>query len=357
MEDWCKYWNETSHMFQPIENDVIPSSYRSLLLTTNVDNEDSQYTDPQLRVPWSGVIVGDDIWITQTATGSVRNYGLTGQPKNISFAILNQESRVLMEPTGIVSYGMESGQNGFIIGGPDRLPAEFLVVTRNGTIHAYNRSVDGASIALMEMSFISEGSSFTGAALIDGRLWIADFGANRVLVVNPDWSVSEDFDIQDWDMYEAIPEGYAPYNVSLVDDRVLVSYSLVGPGGFPAKSVGSGYISAFTKGGEFIQRLVSGGSLVAPYGMVGVPSEWAQPSGSWMVANGGHTGSVTIYDRNGNFLQRISDASGVPIYFPPLMGLFVNEKHNHKSVYWLGSVVNRNATRKSYLGAISSCRN
>jgi uncharacterized protein (TIGR03118 family) len=164
------------------------------------------------------------------------------------------------------------------------------------------------------------GASFFGLTIKDlgsaSQLYAADFGNNRVDVFNNQFKLVGSF------TDDSLPEGYAPFNVQTLGDRVYVAYALreedeveevVGPG--------LGYIVVFDTSGHKLQTLVSaGGALNAPWGLAIAPASFGQFAGKLLVGNFGD-GKINVYDPDsGAFLGTLSN-DNVPLAVEGLWAL------------------------------------
>ena len=105
-----------------------------------------------------------------------------------------------------------------------------------------------------------------------------------------------------------------PYNVQYLDGRVYVAY-FEGPG-LPGAAV-----SVFSSEGRFLKRLVTGGKLLAPWGMAIAPKKWGDFGGDLLVGNVDN-GEINAYNpRSGNFRGTIKNAEGEPLVNFGLWGI------------------------------------
>ena len=113
---------------------------------------------------------------------------------------------------------------------------------------------------------------------------------------------------------KAKADGLAPYNVTVLKDRVYVAYA-------STANNGGGAVSVFSSGGKFTKRLVTGGRLNDPWGMAIAPHDWGEFGGALLVGNV-DDGKINAFNRrNGHFLGTVKDAMGNPLVNPGLWGL------------------------------------
>ena len=83
-----------------------------------------------------------------------------------------------------------------------------------------------------------------------------------------------------------------PFNVQNIGDRIYVSYSPAGLAAQRAAAPGAGFVSVFDENGAFVQRLISGSQLAAPWGMALAPAGFGSFGGDLLVGNFSFSNSV-----------------------------------------------------------------
>jgi uncharacterized protein (TIGR03118 family) len=159
------------------------------------------------------------------------------------------------------------------------------------------------------------GTAFTGLALAhtsDGpRLYAADATSTNVLVYNGNWQL--DSILKD----RHLPAGLTTYNVAVIGDRIYVSYA-------PPPGVASdvnGVVDVFNFNGRRDRRLITGGVLNGPWGMVIAPHTWGKFGGALLIGNEAG-GQINAFNpRSGRFLGTVNDANGQPIGEDGLWGM------------------------------------
>jgi uncharacterized protein (TIGR03118 family) len=119
-----------------------------------------------------------------------------------------------------------------------------------------------------------------------------------------------------------LPAGFAPFNIEELDGELYVSYAeqdaakhddVAGPG--------NGFIDVYNLNGVFEDRLVSGGALDSPWGMVIAPSGFGNYGGDLLVGNFGD-GMIDVYNpTNGAFISTLNGGGNKPIVIQGLWGL------------------------------------
>jgi hypothetical protein len=118
--------------------------------------------------------------------------------------------------------------------------------------------------------------------------------------------------------------GFAPFNVAAVGDKLYVAYARQDADAEDeVAGQGLGFVSVFDRNGHFLDRLVNRGRLNAPWGLVQAPAGFGQFSGDLLVGNFGD-GKVNAYDpATGEFQGVLSSRPGKPIVIDGLWGLAV----------------------------------
>jgi uncharacterized protein (TIGR03118 family) len=119
-----------------------------------------------------------------------------------------------------------------------------------------------------------------------------------------------------------LPAGFAPYGISNINGRLFVSYAKQNAMGTKdIAGAGNGFIDEFTTNGTFIRRLVSGGALNSPWGMVMAPSNFGTFSNDLLVSNFGD-GTISAFNPTTGALDgQMQDANGNVLHIDGVRGL------------------------------------
>ncbi|MEU8040290.1 TIGR03118 family protein [Streptosporangium sp. NPDC049078] len=271
-------------------------------------------TDPALVNPW-GLAMGKTLWVSATGTGLATVYsGGAGTVKQEKTQVRVPGGR----PTGqVVNMGEE-----FVVKGPGGSgPATFIFASPSGAITGWNAEADPDDAII---SAFVKGADFKGLALAQTNrgpmLLAADFARNRIHVFNGDFdriSMGRRA-FQD----PGLPENYAPFNVEVVGNSVLVAYAKRDPEtGKSVAGQGKGFVSQFNGSGRFLGRFVARGALNAPWAMTLAPKNFGNLSGALLVGNFGD-GRINAYNpRNGRSLGPLRSSDGRPITLSGLWDL------------------------------------
>src|SRR5919112_1926866 len=256
-------------------------------------------TDPNLVNPW-GIAFGPTtpLWVANNGTSTSTLYSANPAPAKQPLVVATQPG-----PTGTVF----NDTNEFAL--PNGTTSKFLFASVSGQLSAWGGGTQTTTTASVS------GTALTGLALAhthDGaRLYAADALTTNVLVYNGKWRL-EDI-LKD----PKVPKGLTTYNVAAIGDKIYVSYA-------PPPGVASevdGAIDVFDLDGHLERRLVTGGALDGPWGMVVAPHAWGRFADALLVGNE-DGGQINAFDpRSGRFLGTVRDAHGQPIGEDGLWGM------------------------------------
>jgi uncharacterized protein (TIGR03118 family) len=107
--------------------------------------------------------------------------------------------------------------------------------------------------------------------------------------------------------------GYVPFNIQAIGGNLFVEYAELTPAG-AAVVGGTGYVDEYDSSGNLIARVVTGGTLDAPWGITMAPATgFGAYSGDLLVGNFGN-GEINAFNpTNGAYLGTLDGASGTPI--------------------------------------------
>ena len=278
-----------------------PSDGRSYVATPIVSDQpgEAPVTDPHLVNPW-GLSFGPatPLWVANSATSTSTLYTTNNGPAQTPLVVTTQSA-----PTGTVY----NDTSEFAL--PDGGSSKFLFDSLSGQLSAWGGGTQTTTTASVS------GAVFTGLALAhtdDGpRLYAADAATTNVLVFNGKWQL--DSILTD----RHLPAGLTTYNVAVIGENVYVSYAA--PPGVAASV--KGLIDVFDFRGRLERRLVTGGVLDGPWGMVVAPHTWGRFAGALLVGNE-DGGQINAFDpRSGRFLGTVRDPNGQQIGADGLWGM------------------------------------
>jgi uncharacterized protein (TIGR03118 family) len=249
-------------------------------------------TDPNLVNPW-GIAnsATSPFWISDQGTGVSTLYNGAGAITPLVVSI-PAAATPPNGPTGIVF----AGGAGFA-GSP-----LFIFSTLQGTIAAWAGS-DGTT-AVTEAT--PPGAVYTGLALANngsGNFLYAANSVGGIDVFNSNFakvSLSGSFTDPN------LPAGFTPYNIQNIGGDLYVEYS-------DGVGLGDGVVDVFDANGNFIKRLITGGSLDNPWGITLAPAGFGSFGGDLLVGNNGN-GEINAFNpTNGAWIGTLDNNSGNPI--------------------------------------------
>lgn len=274
------------------------------------------HLDPNLVNPW-GIAFGptSPFWIANNGTGTSTLYNGEGEAVPLVVTVPGPAgSPSPGTPTGIVFNG---GSN-FEVGSGQ--PARFLFANLDGVISGWNPAAGNTAIRKVDNSGTAV---YTGLAIGNNGtgdfLYAANFAAGNIDVFDAQFAgVTLAGGFTD----PTLPAGYVPFNIQNLEGSLYVTYALQPPGGGKAvPGPGDGFVNVFDLNGNFVKRLISGGSLNAPWGLTLVPEEFGPFEDDLLIGNFGD-GRINVFDPvTGSFIDTLRDAQGNPLVIPGLWGL------------------------------------
>jgi uncharacterized protein (TIGR03118 family) len=288
------------------------------------DQSGASFTDSNLVNPW-GLARGSGTpwWVSDNGTGRSTLYDGTGKPLSLVVTIPpgDSSSNKPGNPTGIVF----NGGTGFTLA--PSLPAIFLFVTEDGTISGWNPNVDPTN-AVIKVN--TKGTSvFKGAtiatinfpfAVAASFLYVADFRKGRIQVYDSTFHhvglMEERFDD------DALPAGYAPFNIQNIGGNLYVSFALQNADKEDdVAGAGFGYVDVFSPTGRLLRRLQHGPWFNAPWGLTLASGDFGIYSHDLLVGQFG-SGEILVFNPvTGRFKGRLRDANNQIIKNDGLWGL------------------------------------
>lgn len=263
--------------------------------------------DANLKNAW-GLAFGSTgaAWVSNAETSTVTVYSAEGQ---------------LMLTTTLPSGQAPTGQL-FNADANDFGGDKFVAVTEEGGIFGWK---SGTAFQLRHDSS-DENASYKGGALVAHRLYLADFHNAKIHVYDANYDdATTAGDFSD----PTMPAGFAPFNVWNYDEFLFVSYAKQDSEGHDdVAGVGNGFINVFDQEGRFVQRLISGGPLNSPWGMVVAEEPFGALAKDTLLVGNFGDGKVNAYqlaDAAHGFtvkaLGALKNESGKQLKVPGIWGL------------------------------------
>jgi uncharacterized protein (TIGR03118 family) len=201
-------------------------------------------------------------------------------------------------------------------------PARFIFAAIDGSISGWNPTVNATNAIVKVLA--SPNNVYTGLALANAGaatfLYAANFKTGHIDVYDSNFAPTAlGGNFTD----PTLPAGYAPFNIEVLGGNLYVQYAKVAANGDEDPGPGNGFVSVFDTNGNFVRRLISNGSLNAPWGIAFAPAVFGHFSSDLLVGNFGD-GRINAFDpTTGAFLGSLSDSSGNPIEIDGLWALKV----------------------------------
>ena len=240
-------------------------------------------TDPELKNPW-GVAESatSPFWVSDQVTNVSTLYSVTNNT-NVAKIDINPPSGLVAIPTTAAGPQGPTGQvhNGnaasFLLGSTN---ASFIFANLNGTISAWN----GGPTAVVKAT--TPGAVYTGLAIntAQTQLYAANgAGTGSVDVFNSTFGKvtlpTNAFTDPN------LPANYVPFNVQDINGKVYVTYAPSGRSNQTGAVAGQGVVDVYDESGVFQQRLITGNSLAAPWGVALAPASFGAFGGDLLVGN------------------------------------------------------------------------
>ena len=259
-------------------------------------------------------------WVSSNGMKMSLLFDGTGAPQSLSVQIPGA-------PTGIVFNG---GGNFMITDGTNSGPARFLFATEDGLIAGWNPGVPPANPSTQAFTAVDgsvRGAVYKGLAIATtvagDRLYAADFRNGRIDVFDGSFApvaMPEAF------VDPKLPEGFAPFNVQVLNGRVFVAYARRDPAtNDEVRGQGLGVVDVFDTEGRLLARVATRGQLNAPWGMAIAPTGFGSLGGRLLVGNFGD-GTIQSFRMSDDMLSFspggvLRDDAGKPIVIDGLWGI------------------------------------
>jgi uncharacterized protein (TIGR03118 family) len=279
------------------------------LVTDDQSENPALITDPNLKNAW-GVSFppSGPLWVS--AADSSRSMLYSIDPVTNAPTKIGLEVSIAGNPTGQVFNRNSAALNG----------DAFIFASEDGSISGW-RGALGTTAEILQPA--SADNIYKGLATADvgdhTYLYAADFHGGEIDVVKGDAGAP---DLAGNFTDPTLPDGYAPFNVQTIGDRVYITYALQNDeGDEEVPGVGFGFVNVFDTEGNFISRIGSDGLLNAPWGLALGPSSFGDFAGDLFVGNFGD-GRINIFDLATNtFIGQLLDIHGDPIAIDGLWAL------------------------------------
>ena len=309
---------KTTPAIEEIATKAIPPKELKDFVQVNLVGDNDEYNpariDPNMVNGWGiSFPASGPAWVSAEGTGKSLVLNGDGSPVAIS--------PVTIPPAGLAPSSHPTGQvfnptTDFKL--PNGNPARFIFATAEGGVSGWN----GGSTAVRMIN--DPGDAYLGIALASNGgnnfLYVANFSEGEIEVFDKNWTEVGGMEFDD----PGIPDGYAPFNIQAIDNKLYVMYAKVDPvEGEEETGDGLGYVDIFNPDGSMVKRFISNGQLNAPWGIAKAPTGfWGEGSSTanvFLVGNFGD-GHINSYTEDGDFLGQLRQ-HGQPIVIEGLWGI------------------------------------
>lgn len=307
---------------QTLDDRCLPSAYYQTNLASDVPGQ-AQVNDTDLVGAW-GISLNPTgtFWVSGLTTDISTVYTGDFTRADGTFAPFVENPLVVDIPGG-----RPTGQV-FNLPGTDFMltptfRAAFIFASETGHITGWNPNVAGpptpSETAVLMAS--TPGAVYTGLAIFNNPgsslLYAADFAGGKIDVFDKNWAptiLAGSF------TDPGIPADYKPFNIWNLGGKLYVAYALQNDADTMPDG-GDGYVSVFDTNGNFLQRLVSQDHLNEPWGLALAPANFGEFSNAVLVGNLGD-GHINAFDAStGTYLGGLRGADGELIQIDGLFGL------------------------------------
>ena len=276
-------------------------------------------TDSNLVNPW-GMALGlnSGIWISENGSGQAATVDGTGKSL-ASPVMIPAPDGTPASPTGVAT----NATTGFVISSHGKSGASSeLFATENGTIEGWNSAVDPSEAVIAVNN--SHDAVYKGLAMgfndSGAFLFATNFRTGTIDVFDSNFRpVHAHGEFRD----PHLPDGYAPFGIAAINAKLYVTYALQDDAKHDDNAgPGHGFVDIFDMDGHLLKRLISQGQLNSPWGMAWAPFEGFGGFDNTLLVGNFGDGTVNAFDfDSGEFVGKISNASGTPIQIPGIWAL------------------------------------
>jgi len=277
----------------------------------------ARITDPNLVNPWGqAASATSPLWVADNGADVSTLYrgGVSGSIPQIVPLTVNIPGGA---PTGVV---FNSTSDFVVKTAAGSAPANFIFDSEAGVVSAWSGAVSGTNAGV---EFSNKHYVYKGLALAstDGEslLYAANFSKARIDVFDDHFRLVK---LPRAFKDAQIPDGFAPFDVQLLDGDLYVSYAkqdaakhddVAGPG--------NGFVDVYDTSGKLLTRLISHGDLNSPWGLVIAPPGFGAFGGDLLVGNFGD-GAIHAYaPTTGAEKGELTNTDGNPILINGLWAL------------------------------------
>jgi uncharacterized protein (TIGR03118 family) len=287
---------------------IVAPAQTSSFVQTNIVSDGAvpaQVTDPNMLNPW-GIALGKAFWIDGEKSGFALVDSATGVQQFKVTVPPVASTATKGSPTGVV---LNSDTTLFPITGG---AATFIFATRDGSIAAWNTTTNPNAVTVVNNN--SKGAGYTSIAIDNNSaatyLLTANFNLGTIDVFD---STFKPATLQGDFTDPAIPSGFNPFSVHVLNGSVYVAYAQISAAKDQVPGAGLGFVDVYDLNGNLVHQAIAQGSLNAPWGVAIAPAGFGSFGGDLLVGNFGD-GVINAFDPNTfDFRGALQNAQGAPI--------------------------------------------
>ena len=300
----------------------------------------ADHQDKNLVNPWGNAFSATSpFWVGDNGTGLSTLYDGYGNPSATVVSIPAAGGATTPGPvTGVIQNAFASNTAAFNVA-PGK-PPNFMFCSLDGVISGWAPSVN-ATQAQVAVDNSKSGAVYNGCA--EGGtsaaplIFAANFNSGGIDVFDLNFKpvVNANAFVD-----TAIPSGYAPFNIQLMNGSLYVTYAKqAADKKHSVFGAGNGYVAVFDQSGNLQATLISQGALNAPWGMAIAPSTYGPFGGALLVGNFGD-GTINAFNlTTGKQLGTLDDLKGNPIVTPGLWWIgFGNTSKDPGTLYFTAGI-------------------
>jgi uncharacterized protein (TIGR03118 family) len=194
----------------------------------------------------------------------------------------------------------------------------FMFVSEDGTISGWQSGTNATVLQTAATANVYKGVALATTAAGNTYLYAANFRQGTIDVLKGNGGPDLTSNFTD----PALPAGYAPFNIQLLNGSLYVSYAKQDATGHDEiAGLGFGFVDQYDLQGNLVARIGTGGTLDAPWGLAIAPASFGDWAGALLVGNFGN-GHIGAFDPTTHtFLGEVTGAGGQPLAIDGLWAL------------------------------------
>jgi uncharacterized protein (TIGR03118 family) len=290
--------------------------YRQTNLVSDIPGV-ARKTDLKLVNPWGmSEPPGGPLWVSDNGADVATLY--QGDQHGTPLVSL---PLVVSIPDGAPTGQVFNGTGKFVL--PSGKSALFLFASENGDITGWSPPTNQAEVGFSDPTAVYKGLAINPDPS-SPRLYATNFSAGRIDVFDSSFHpVAHPGKFED----PNLPAGYAPFGIANLGGKLYVTYALQNSAKHDdVAGAGHGFIDVYSLDGTMLTRLVSGGALDSPWGLILATRHFGTFSNDLLVGNFGD-GTINVFNpTTGASLGTLTNRDGDQIRINGLWGLIFGDQ-------------------------------